>query len=92
MEWKGIGFCKAQDIMKEGDFCNKPTIKGGEYCPSCTCDVKGCKEHSTIEWPLLNKKLCSEHNRNPTPAFKSFVERSREEPDDFDIPDALNDY
>lgn len=65
------GRCKARHIQRHNDYCNKPTVNGGEYCEECTCIIRGCKEHAGVEYPLLpgNPRFCSKHH-NPKYAGK----------------------
>lgn len=68
--WEGKGYCKARHIMAENDWCNKPVVKGGEYCRECTCTVPKCKEKWSTLFPLLpgGPRFCSKHYR--TDRFK----------------------
>lgn len=65
------GRCKARSILHRDDYCNKPAIRGGEYCDEHTCVIPGCKEHAGVEYPLLpgNPRFCSKHH-NPEYAGK----------------------
>lgn len=58
------GRCKARHIHRQNDFCNKPTIKGGEYCEEHTCVIRGCKAFAGVEYPLLpgNPRFCVKHH------------------------------
>jgi len=52
------------------------------------CSVWGCKEHASIWWPLVgNIGLCHKHYADPPKGcLTELVRKSKEPPDDFDIP------
>ena len=52
------------------------------------CSVRGCEGKAVIWWPLIDGEpcLCHKHYENPTKKFRELVEKSKEPPDDFDIP------
>jgi hypothetical protein len=67
-EWKGKGFCTGRHIYSKDDYCNKKTIKGGEYCDECACVIPGCKEKWGSWYPLMpgNPRFCSKHSHLKT--------------------------
>lgn len=56
--------CQARNIKRSGDYCGRPTVKGGEYCDHCTCIIRGCKARSVVRYPLLpgEPHFCSRHH------------------------------
>lgn len=89
--WAGKGFCQGRSIAAAKDWCNQPAVKGGEFCKECTCIIHGCKAQQISLYPLLpgEPRFCGEHH-NAKYAGKYGCDFSG--PDDFDIPDFVDDY